>query len=449
MARWACRDRPRTILDPALGRGVFVDAVLHLQSLDPAWPTPRIDAFELDPALCSLQAAGRLTSAGRSHCRNADFLASGPLGAYDAVIANPPYIRHHELAYGDDLFRRFDRQCGARISRTTNLYGLFLLKIWSLLAPGGRAAVITPAEWLNADFGVALKRYLLAENAIEGLVHFDPAASVFEGVLTTACITLLRRGRRPGDPLRLCTAADARGLTAVRPERGRPLRRGDLDPAAKWTVLFEGGAAPLLSARGGVLGDVATCTRGIATGANDFFTLSEPLRREWGIDRRDLVPCITRARQVRGDRLEAGDVAALAAAGERVYLLRPRCPPPPAVRRYLDEGRRRGVHLRHLPAHRPVWYMPEQRRPAEILVSVFARGAFRFVLNEAGVLNLTAYHGIYLRPAARRSAAAIFDYLRGPEAQDRLRRHRRIYADGLFKLEPRDVEALDIPRQFL
>ena len=113
--------------------------------------------------------------------------------------------------------------------------------------------------------------------------------------------------------------------------------------------------------------------------------------------------------------------------------------------RYLEEGCRRNIHDRYLPAHRSVWFRPERRDPAPILVNVFGRRGFRFILNRTRVLNLTAFHGIYLHAPNPRRIRAIWDYLITADAQAELRHHRRIYADGLMKLEPRDVEALPIP----
>lgn len=325
----------------------------------------------------------------------------------------------------------------------TNLYGLFLLKIWTLLAPGGRAAVITPAEWLNADFGVAIKAFLLNENAIDGIVHFDPSANIFEGVLTTAAITLLRHGRDSDDPIRLLSVRNVSHLASSALAEGRPVRRVELKPESKWTPLFAA-KGPLEWVSGPVLGDIARCTRGIATGANDYFTLRNSERRRWNIDRRDVVPCITSADQVRVHVITRADVRRLIEWDDRIFLLRPRMRLITALKRYLDEGRARGVDRRYLPSHRPVWYMPEMRQPAPILVSVFAREAFRFVWNRAGVLNLTAYHGIYPHDPQSFPTQRLMDYLCSADAQGLLRRHCRVYADGLLKVEPRDVEALPI-----
>ena len=441
MARWACAHRPRRMLDPAVGGGVFVDAVETLAGRRRAGVVPAFEVCEIDPGV--LRRFAGVPRRLPIRLREEDFIAARFAEPFDAVLANPPYIRHHDLRCPGGVFAAFDRLCRRRISRMTNLYGLFLAKIWTLLARGGRAAVITPAEWLNADFGVALKTYLLEENAIDAIVHFDHAANVFEGALTTAAITLLRRGRRAGEPIRFCHAAGVDDLSAATLEGGRRVLQQDLAPTAKWTPLFQNRA---WSAPGGpTLGDIARCTRGIATGANDYFTLRESDRRRWGIDFRDLRLCITKAQHVAGDRLTRPDVQRLRDADQRVYLLSPRPRLTAAVGRYLEEGRRLGIDRRYLPSHRPVWYAPERRDPAPILVSVFARGDFRFVLNEAGVLNLTAYHAIYPRNPNDEPVGALFRYLNSAKAKQALVAHRRIYGDGLLKVEPRDVEALPIP----
>lgn len=443
MVRWACEQRPRRILDPAVGGGVFVDAVESFLSGLKGRNRPAVEACEIDPR--ALQRFADIPRRFPIRLRGEDFIVADFAKPFDAIIANPPYVRHHDMRCDSEVFVAFDRLCGRRISRMTNLYGLFLVKIWTLLGEGGRAAVITPAEWLNADFGVALKEYFLEENAIDAIVHFDNAANVFEGALTTAAITMLRRGRSIDEPIALCIVGGVDDLSAATLDRARRVVLDELDPTAKWTPLFHHRGRSKTAPRGPTLADIAHCMRGIATGANDFFTLRESDRCQWGIDHRDLRLCVTKARQIQGDKLTRTDMQRLIDADERVYLLCPRPRLAAAVKRYLDEGRRQGVPLRYLPSHRPVWYMPEHREPAPILVSVFARGDFRFALNEASVLNLTAYHAIYPKTTSSNGVRDLFAYLNSPAARKAIRDHRRIYGDGLLKLEPRDVESLPIP----
>ncbi|QOJ03725.1 MAG: N-6 DNA methylase [Planctomycetia bacterium] len=458
MARWVCARRPERVLDPALGEGVFVDAVEALARRS-RW-SPRIDSFEVDRTVARSQSGHdcRLLT-----IRWEDFLLADIATHYDAIIANPPYVRHHELEYGESVLRRIDALAGRRLSRATNLYGLFLVRIASLLAPGGRAAIITPAEWLNAEFGVTLKAFLLERNLIDAMIQFDPSLLVFHGALTTAEIVLLRRGRREGDSIRLMNIKTLDDLPAVNLRGARCVRRDDLDPTRKWSPLFDAARAATPAGRSARtrdahaatgaamrLGDVATCSRGIATGANTFFALRESERCKWKISLADLRPCITKAAQLRERQLDAVALRRLVERDERILLLHPRRPLCPAMKRYLAHGRSLGVDRRHLPSHRPVWYMPENRPPAPILIAVFSRGEFRVVWNEARAMNLTAYHGIYPRAsdgdgADRRKAKQLFKYLCSAAGQRAIALHRRVYGGGLYKLEPRDVEAVEIP----
>ncbi|MBI5765309.1 MAG: SAM-dependent DNA methyltransferase [Planctomycetes bacterium] len=431
-----CRESPRIALDPAVGPGVFVDAIAAL----PRHARPReLHLLDIDPVMIA-----KLRTPTSIACRvaAADFITKRHVGPFDAVIANPPYVRHHDFDYGPRAWRDLERVTGAPIPRTTNLYGLFVLKIGSLLSARGRAAIITPSEWLRADFGVALKSYLLRENLLDAIIQFDHGASVFDGVLTTACITLLRKGRRPADPIRCATVSDERGLAALDFDAATSWLPAELQANEKWNALDKRSTSDRSTRK---LSDFATCSRGIATGANDYFTLRPSDLKKWKIARRDVRPCITKARQIRRDRITADDLRRLITEDERVFLLQPGTPLNPAVRSYLEHGKKRGVHSRYLPSHRPTWYLPEHRMPAPILISVFARGRFRIVWNEANVLNLTAYHGIYPRDGQRATARKLFEWLSSSAGHGALQAHVRLYADGLLKVEPKDVEAVTIP----
>lgn len=424
-----------------MGEGVFIHALESFYRRRPRWARPQVDACELDPRL-----PGRLDRSDRRltvRCRRADFLRVRFGRPFDAVLANPPYVRHHELNYDDELLGEFDRLAGRRLSRMMNLYGLFMLRIASLLGPRGRAAIILPAEWLNADFGVPLKAFLLERNVLDGIVHFSHRVMIFPTALTTAAILLLRRGRAPCESIRLSRAEDAGSLSTKTLRDARRVRAEDLSPTRKWSPIIESDA-PLQTAHYR-LGEVAACSRGIATGANDFFVLRLSKCRELRLSLRDVCPCISRARQIEGPRLTGQAMRRLIASDEPIYLLSPRQMLSPAVQAYLGEGRRRGIDRRYLPSHRPVWFRPEERKPAPILIAVFARGDFRVVLNSAGALNLTAYHGIYPRNSTAAVVKSLHAYLCSPEGQRALSAQRRIYGGGLYKLEPRDVEAVELP----
>ncbi len=433
MTRWACAERPRRILDPSYGGGVFVDCVEALPKLRGA----RVIACEKDGGLIDGSRKRRGLDFELRHC---DFLTTRFDHLFDAIICNPPYVRHHTHKYPRDVLARLERAAGVRLSRLTNLYGWFLLRNALLLSEQGRAAVITPAEWLNADFGGPLKEFLLARNLLDSIIHFGHETAAFDGVLTTAAIVLLRRGRAEGEAIRLRPATATDDLEDE--TSGRLVIPRELDATTKWSPLF----ATRATRRGErltSLGEFFRCVRGVATGANDYFVLRPSEVRAARIDLADVRPCVAKAAHVQNERFTRADLQRLVARDERVYLLDPRQPLSATVRRYLDKGKQRGIHERYLPSHRPVWYRPEQRAPAPLWVNTFARGGFRFVRNEAAVLHLTAFHSLY--PRERCDVDAMHGVLNSRGMQARIAEQMRIYAAGLCKLEPRDVERIGLP----
>jgi ribosomal protein L3 glutamine methyltransferase len=88
-------EHPKRILDIGTGSGcIGIAAAL-------AFPDAAVDATDIDPA--ALEVATRNVSAhalnGRVHLHQADlFPTPAKRGAYDLILANPPYVPHHELA---------------------------------------------------------------------------------------------------------------------------------------------------------------------------------------------------------------------------------------------------------------------------------------------------------------------------------------------------------------
>lgn len=449
MVGWCCRDRPCRLLDPAIGPGIFPACALELSA---ASRPGEIAGYDIDADTLNF---ARVRLAGQHaatiRLQHADFLSHPPPDRFDAVVCNPPYIRHHDAEVATDVYRELESVFGIRLSRMTNVYALFLLRIATLLSERGRAAVITPAEFLNADFGVAVKTALMKSGILRGFVIFDHASSVFEGIMTTAAITLLDATRGSTRDVRLVhvdaesdlvDALDAMDDDAA----ARVIVRTRPDPAEKWATGARNAAAVDPSCRMRSLSDFATCSRGIATGANGFFSLTRDEARKWELPDTVLRPCVMKAPQVPGSHWTNKRMDALIDAGKKSLLLdAARHPDDPAVQRYVDHGESQGLHQRYLTRHRKPWFAIERREPADIWVATFGRGRIRFVWNQSTALHLTAFHGLYLRPAYQRFAIHLMAYLHSDAGAAECSRNQRVYGDGLLKFEPRDVERLRVP----
>jgi adenine-specific DNA-methyltransferase len=184
MAEWAVTPRTGTLLEPAVGTGALVRAAFARK------PDLRITALDSDPVIVRAFLSENPDLA-RVEVVLADFLAQDFSSLYDAVLMNPPYLRHHDLAYDFDIFDLYSRRYGVAISRLANSYLLFTIKASMLLAPRGRAAIIVPTEWMNANFGIAMKSFLINKGLLRELIYFSACSDVFEDALTTASILLL------------------------------------------------------------------------------------------------------------------------------------------------------------------------------------------------------------------------------------------------------------------
>lgn len=444
MARWVMSAKPCTVLDPAAGLGGLLAACRQLDG------HAQLVGVERDTE--TLQRA-KVTAPRGTKLVLADYLRSDA-GLFDGIIANPPYVKAHRLDYSENDWRYFEERLDTPLDRLTNLYALFLLKIWEDLAPGGRAAVILPAEFLNANFGEEIKERMVQVMRPAALLVFAPSLNLFAEALTTSAIVFLDKSRSAKAPawVKHIQSLEEAERFVGKLRAGTAGRPGNacidltlLNPHEKWLNLLFNGTAHTASALWPKrVGDYFDCRRGIATGANDFFCLSRTEICQHHLTDAHVEPCITKAVDADGLVFTWEKFEELAASDRRCFLLNPSRNGEDLMR-YLKLGEERGIPDRHLPSHRPVWYLPENRAVADIWVAVFSRESVKFILNTSGAKNLTCFHGLYAKPGCRSLAPLMTLFLNSSGGRRAFSQVNRFYGDGLNKLEPKDVEAMPCP----
>jgi adenine-specific DNA-methyltransferase len=447
MADWVVQPTTRSVLDPAVGTGALLDAVL-------AHPVVASDAalagHDVDPVILAV-CRERLAGLARTlNLTPGDFLHDLARTRYDAIVCNPPYIRHRALPERAELYERFDQEYDLKLNRFSNSYVLFLLKIARTLSDHGRAAVITPVDFLNANFGRPIKEFLLREKLLDGLLVFGHTTLVFDDANVAACIVLLRADRQPEAPLTLAYVPSETELAPL-PQLPAPWQRSirptELTPEAKWLAYVPNPRAQPTWAplpRMVPLGQLAAVRRGIATGANEFFTLTAAERTRFGLEAECRL-CITKAMHAPQLDFTADDVDLLLKDHKKLYLLDVTSDPSLAAQDYLAAGVRRGIHHRYLARHRQPWYAAEQRPAAPLWATTFTRRAFRFVLNAASIANLTAFHAVYPHEVDHEHLWLLAAFLNSACAAALLTQQQRSYGSGLMKLEPLDLASLPVP----
>jgi len=225
---------------------------------------------------------------------------------FDAILCNPPYTRHHHLpeSYKSTWATLMKQEYGLRLSRFSSLFAYFLVQATRMLAPTGRMAFITPAVVFEASYSQQVKAFIRQQLRLRAIITFDESLSIFEGVDTAVCITLMEgsHAERPAADLvthvqilkwpgveTILRAIEQDDVVSDEWGTSQKATLTDLDPRKKWTVMgrknrrFGNDAFVPLS-------DVARIMRGIATGANKFFVLSDDEVQKWDLNRAHLRP---------------------------------------------------------------------------------------------------------------------------------------------------------------
>jgi hypothetical protein len=183
MADWILQKSPARILDPALGTGALIKPFLESDH------HCEIVAYEIDKWVLSFSNL----DPSFVKIKNEDFLNAKMIDRFDGVTMNPPYIRHREIEGYAAARGQISVMSGFIIPKSANLYIYFAMKAALHLAEGGRASFLLPTEWMNSNFGLSFKRFLLEKRLLKEIVVFSGCSNIFDDALTTASILLLEK----------------------------------------------------------------------------------------------------------------------------------------------------------------------------------------------------------------------------------------------------------------
>jgi adenine-specific DNA-methyltransferase len=440
MADAVCEIAPETVLDPGVGGGVLLRAV---------GDDARLFGLDIDSTAVELAAA---SIPGEHQIAVGDFLDDErwPLteASFDAVIANPPYVRHHNLSAEHKLLaRHYSTRFGLKVSSLSGSYVYFFLEALLRLNDGGRLVFVTPTEFLDVRYGQAVKQALLDHCEIDEIIVMEMDELAFEGVLTTSAITIATKRASPSGRFRLVEGTFDGSI-----EKGREVElTTELAPAGlPWTPLLPSRAeriAPLLEGRTARLGDYCRVRRGIATGDNSFFAMTRVEIEQWGIEERFLVPVALGAKDLPYEGpLDEDFHASRVAEGARGVLFF--CHDPvEALRgtnalRYIEHGLELGLNERFNCRTRNPWYGVEPVPPADFFTTYMSRNRARIVRNLIGARCMTSLLNVWALPGV--DPELLRPSLEDPKNAQLLREFGRTYGGGLGKIEPGDLVALPI-----
>ena len=444
-----------SVFDPAVGPGTFLLAA-KARAGDLVQPLTLLGTEKYPDVLSEAYTQG-LSAADLAQVEITDFVFQPPTGPFPAIVANPPYLRHHRLSSAEKSALKIFCQefIGTALDARAGLHVYFLLRALQLLAVQGRLAFILPADTFEGKFAPTLWTWITTHYRVDGVVTFTADASPFPGVDTNALIILLSNAAPQTEfPWVQCTEAWTdqlklwvqSGLSLDFASNALDIRQRNMAEAL--TTGFS--RPPLAETFTGLhLSDFAQVMRGIATGANEFFFLTPAQVEEHAIPPEFLRSAIGRIRDVVGNEITEATLETLRAKKRPTLLFTPDGRPldqfPEAVQRYLLQGQALGLPELALISQRKPWYKMEQRKVPPFLFAYLGRRNARFIRNVAGVLPLTGFLCVYPRQEDPAFLEKLWQVLNHPQTIANLVLVGKSYGAGAIKVEPRGLENLPLP----
>ncbi|WP_396127202.1 Eco57I restriction-modification methylase domain-containing protein [Edaphobacter bradus] len=413
-------------LDPCIGPGAFV-RILRLRGV----PRQRIVGIDIDPV------SSREDSSATT-IRGVDFFdwSRSAKGRFSRIIANPPYVAirrlHPKL---QAKLKDFDKK-DPTFSLSSNYWAAFLSASIRLLSEGGSLAFVLPAAWEYASYAKPLRETVnlsFASVAVHRCLK-----PLFPGVQEGCVVLIAQRYRSEGRHSVSKTHLDAPALIR---DLNQPVRQVATEPRKKTTSARETSSfSKLFSLR-----------IGCVTGDAQYFLLTESERVELRLPLSSVQPVVSKAKHLQSDRLSRSVWTKLLRANERIWMFSPNktAMRSKSVQDYIEYGKStcnlQGYKLRN----REFWYVvPDVNTNALGFLSGMSKvGPW---ISFRAMRGLAATNTLYTivtneTMGAQQQRAWALSLLSTP-VRDQYQEIVRRYADGLPKLEPSDINALELPR---
>ena len=454
LVRWIAEASPKSILEPSCGDGVFFDKIASNLN------HPAVTAFEID----SEEAKKAIKRARDSDLANIDVQAKDFLAwaldaikdeavRFDAILGNPPFVRYQYLPpLFQDRAEQIFNVLNCRFTKHTNAWVPFVMASFALLRPGGRLAMVVPAEIIHVMHARSLRTYL-GENA-RRIVIVDPEEIWFSDTLQGAVILLAEKKRGTEDRMEGLGIYPVRGREFVNlhPEKvfnapslvnGKTVEgkwtRALLDPQTRQVL---DGLTDMASVRR--FDEVAEVDVGIITGANKFFHVEDETVREFGLEEWTH-PMFGRSEHCPGIIYDEAQHRSNAAKGNPTNFLWFKgngVEESPAARAYIEQGEQSKLDTRYKCRVRKPWYVVPSVYATEVGMLKRSHSTPRLILNKLRAFTTDTAYRVKVKYGTANQL--VFNFV-NPLTALSAELEGRHYGGGVLELVPSEIECLLIP----
>lgn len=368
-------------------------------------------------------------------------------GSFDAVVGNPPFVRYQFIPKSDRaLAEHLVSTHGQTLDGVSNLWIPITLLSLQLLKTGGAFAFVIPGEFLCTKSGKLIRSELIRHFA-NLRVDFYPRGS-FPRILQDVTIV---SGQRD------IAVKQVRDVVFHDHGHGQPREwtHSIADTGESWTRYlltnqeWEAYSSSLTHSSVSRLGDLATISVSIVTGANPFFTVDEETKCEYELDRWSR-PLLARTVDSPGIVFSKRDHTLAVKRGRVGWILdfAPNRPDPKSFKmpsRYLTMGEAQDLPKRYKCRIREPWYVVPNFQFGDLMLSKRAHRFHRLILNSASVFTTdTVYRGT-MKPGKKRLLRHVVAGFHNSLTLLSTELEGRTYGGGVLELVPSEVARVVVP----
>ena len=466
LCEWAIRNTTDRVLEPGCGDGIFLSAALKrfttLGTHALAHISKNLSGIEIVPKEAERARQRLLDQFGlgiSGVVQTGDFFGSWQRSkerVFDAVVGNPPFIRYQNFPE-PYRSRAIDImvELGLKPNRLTNIWVPFVVAATASLRPGGKLALVLPAELLQVSYAAQLRSFLTNHFSRIDIVacnelFFDNAEQEVVLLLADGAISVPSTNNNCRVTMtETCTVNE---IVEHSPKAilARAQPKTIHHNSEKWLKYFLTNDEILLMRKLREAPEITTLSTyasvdvGVVTGKNSFFVLSDKTVAKWELYEY-AVPLVSRTEQIHGVRLSLDNWKSLAISGSRVHLLHlsPLHDQPlkKSLEQYIRVGEEQGVHKGYKCSNRSPWYaVPSVWVPHGFLFRQIYDFP-RIVLNDAGATSTDTIHRLHCKEKPEHVVTNAYTYLTAASAEI----EGRNYGGGILELEPTEAERLLMP----
>jgi adenine-specific DNA-methyltransferase len=453
--RLLCSKKKISFLDPALGSGSFFSA--FLQVFDNCL-IENSYGIEIDKEFAAT--AESLWSSNGLKVINEDFTKLNSyefISKTDLLVCNPPYVRHHHLSEADKtrLVQFTKSNFKISISKLAGLYCHFMFLSHNFVKDDGMCVWLIPSEFMDVNYGVAIKEYLLNDVELIRIHRFNPDVVKFSDALVSSVVLWFKKTK----PTYHSVIEFTYGDLVLNPSSSLDIDRSTLKSKEKWSGIFQNGNSNTNSSNTPKIKDLFFIKRGIATGNNDFFILSEDEIEMKGLPKTFFKPILPSPKYIDSDVIKS-DSCGNPVIKKKYFVLDSNLSKDKIDSRfqnlvdYINYGESKGVSSGYICKNRTPWYSQEKRESPLFICNYIGREnstkAFRFILNLSKSIVTNSYLGLYPKPIFYRLQESdpeisiqILGMLNSITSKELIKKGR-VYGGGMYKLEPKELENVEI-----